>query len=109
MKNMIGCCGLDCEKCGAYLATVNNDEELRKQTAKQWSEWNQTEIPPEAVNCTGCRSEGVRTYYCDCMCEIRKCALGKGYETCRECVDRGDCQTLRTITDHDEDAAGRVK
>ena len=57
MKQLIGCCGLDCEKCGAYIATVNNDDEMRKQTAKLWSEWNNTEIPPEAINCTGCRTE----------------------------------------------------
>lgn len=25
MKNMIAYCGLDCENCDAYLATVNND------------------------------------------------------------------------------------
>lgn len=46
MKAMLGCCGLDCEKCGAYLATINNDDEMRKQTAKLWSEWNNTTIPP---------------------------------------------------------------
>ena len=26
MKNMIGYCGLDCEKCDAYLATINDDQ-----------------------------------------------------------------------------------
>lgn len=25
---MIACCGLDCEKCDAYIATKNNDNEL---------------------------------------------------------------------------------
>ncbi len=44
MNNMIGCCGLNCEKCGAYIATVNNDDEMRQKTARLWSEWNNTEI-----------------------------------------------------------------
>lgn len=34
MKDMIGYCGLDCEKCDAYLATINNDQALREKTAK---------------------------------------------------------------------------
>ena len=26
MKTMIACCGLNCEKCDAYLATIHNDQ-----------------------------------------------------------------------------------
>ena len=26
----IACCGLDCEKCDARLATINNDDKLKK-------------------------------------------------------------------------------
>ena len=40
MKNMIGYCGLDCEKCDAYIATVHNDQDLRETTAKLWAELN---------------------------------------------------------------------
>ena len=29
MKKNLGYCGLDCEKCDAYLATIHNDDELR--------------------------------------------------------------------------------
>lgn len=35
MKDLIACCGLDCENCDARKATVNNDDALRKKTAKQ--------------------------------------------------------------------------
>ena len=105
MKQLIGCCGLDCEKCGAYIATVNNDDEMRKQTAKLWSEWNNTEIPPEAINCTGCRTDGVKAYYCSELCAIRKCALGKGYATCGECAGWENCRTLKVIHDNSEEAA----
>ena len=34
MNKMIAYCGLDCEKCDAYLATINDDHELRRKTAK---------------------------------------------------------------------------
>ncbi|WP_346708415.1 DUF3795 domain-containing protein [Massilistercora timonensis] len=32
MKDMIGYCGLDCEKCDAYLATVHDDQDLREES-----------------------------------------------------------------------------
>ena len=35
MKNMIGYCGLDCEKCDAYLATINDDQALRERTRSE--------------------------------------------------------------------------
>ena len=34
MKDMIGYCGLDCETCDAYLATIRDDQALREKTAK---------------------------------------------------------------------------
>ncbi len=32
MKQLIACCGLDCESCDARIATVKNDDELREKT-----------------------------------------------------------------------------
>ena len=75
MKDMIGYCGLDCEKCDAYLATINNDQALREKTAKLWAELNNATIMPEHINCEGCRMNGAKTVFCDSLCEIRKCAL----------------------------------
>ena len=45
MKDMIGYCGLDCEKCDAYLATINDDQVLREKTAKLWAELNNAPHP----------------------------------------------------------------
>ena len=53
MKEMIGYCGLDCEKCDAYIAIVNDDQALREKTAKLWAELNKAPILPEHVNCEG--------------------------------------------------------
>lgn len=79
MKDMIGYCGLDCEKCDAYLATINNDQALREKTAKLWAELNNATIMPEHINCEGCRMNGAKTVFCDSLCEIRKCALEKAF------------------------------
>ena len=101
MKDMIGYCGLDCEKCDAYMATVNDDQSLREKTAKQWAELNNAPILPEHINCEGCRVEGVKTVFCEHMCEIRKCALRKGVSTCGNCSELETCQTVGAIISND--------
>lgn len=75
MKGMIAYCGLDCEKCDAYLATINDDQALREKTAKLWAELNNAPVLPEHINCEGCRVDGIKTIYCDSLCAIRQCAL----------------------------------
>ena len=80
MKDMIGYCGLDCESCDAYLATVNDDQALRERTAKVWAELNQAPILPEHINCEGCRMNGAKTVFCDRLCGIRQCAIKKGLQ-----------------------------
>ena len=51
MKQLIACCGLDCENCDARIATINNDDKLREETARKWSLMNNTsEITPETIN-----------------------------------------------------------
>ena len=94
MKDMIGYCGLDCEKCDAYIATVNDDQALREKTAKLWAELNNAPILPEHINCEGCRMNGAKTVFCDSLCGIRKCALNKGVSTCGDCPDLETCAKI---------------
>lgn len=97
MKEMMGYCGLDCETCDAYLATIHNDQALREKTAKLWAELNHAPILPEHINCIGCRSDGVKTVFCEHMCTIRQCALNKGVTTCGSCPELESCQTVGAI------------
>lgn len=109
MKEMIAYCGLDCEKCDAYIATANNDNALREKTAKLWSELNHAPIIAEMINCMGCRTDGVKTPYCDSMCEIRKCVMNKGFETCGNCADIQSCQSMKLILDNVPDALNNLE
>ena len=109
MKNMIAYCGLDCGKCDAYLATIHNDEALRRKTAKLWSELNHVTILPEHINCEGCRVNGKKTVYCDKLCQIRQCALKKGVETCGGCPEMETCQTLAMVISNNPDARKNLK
>ena len=61
MNPFIAYCGLDCEACEARLATIGDDDGLRKKVAKLWSDLNSVEITPEMINCMGCRTDGVKT------------------------------------------------
>ncbi len=97
MEKLIAYCGLDCEKCDARIATVNEDNELREKTAKLWSELNNAPITAEMINCEGCRADGVKTPFCDFMCEIRKCAIDRQYDACTACPDSSSCEKLALI------------
>lgn len=97
MGDLIAYCGLDCEKCDAYLATIHDDQELREKTAKLWAQLNQAPILPEHINCEGCRVNGVKTVFCDSLCRIRQCALKKGVTTCGQCPELETCGTVGAI------------
>lgn len=109
MKDMIAYCGLDCEKCDAYLATINDDQVLREKTAKLWSELNNAPIQPEHINCEGCRVDGIKTVYCDNLCAIRQCALKKSMTTCGSCPDMVECQTVGMVISNNPAALKNLK
>ena len=101
---MIAYCGLDCEKCDAYIATKNNDQALREKTAKLWSELNKVPILPEHINCEGCRVNGKKTVYCESLCQIRQCALKKAMTTCGNCPEMEQCPIVGAVHAHNADA-----
>lgn len=104
MEDLIAYCGLNCKECEAYIATINDDNELRKKVSKLWSELNGIEITPEMINCTGCRVDGVKTIFCDSICQIRQCALAKNVETCADCEEMEECEKLVIIFENNSDA-----
>lgn len=108
-KQLIACCGLDCEKCDARIATINNDDQLRKKTAKLWSKMNQVLITPDMINCMGCRAEGIKAAFCDSMCEIKKCVVEKGFSTCANCPDINSCEKMKMVSTSNPDAMNNLK
>ena len=100
MKQLIASCGLDCEKCEARIATLNDDNNLRLKVAKEWGEMNQMEFQPEWINCEGCRTDGCKTYYCSEVCKIRRRVKEKDYNTCGNCAELRTCSTLGELAAH---------
>ena len=94
MKQLIACCGLDCESCDARIATVKNDNELREKTAQKWSAMNNApEITAATINCMGCRADGVKFAYCSVYCEI--C-----FNTWGDCDELDSCQIVGAVLQH---------
>ena len=100
MKQLIACCGIDCENCDARIATVNNDNELREKTAQKWRVmYNAPDITAASINCMGCRTDGSKVAHCD-ECEIRICVKEKGFNTCGECEELETCPIVGFVIQH---------
>ncbi len=95
MEKMIARCGLICSSCPAFIATKNNDNKLREETAKNWSEMFSSNIRPEDINCLGCLSTNTKKLCFHCsQCEIRKCAFSMKVENCAYCDSYETCGTI---------------
>ena len=109
MKEFIAYCGLNCETCEAWMATIHNDDTQRKKVAKLWSDLNGVEITPEMINCVGCRIDGIKTPYCESLCPIRQCAQKKSVETCGDCADVNACAKVAMILENSEEARRNLR
>ena len=108
MKQLLAYCGLDCEKCDARLATLNDDQALREKTAKLWTELNGVEITPEMINCDGCRVDGRKTPFCESLCPVKQCASAKGVETCGACAEMESCPKVGMIIGNTPEARANL-
>lgn len=94
----LGYCGLNCEDCPVFIATVNDDNNLRLKTARGWSSLyaeflGKDGLKSEDMNCRGCRSES--GLFIGCMnCPIRKCCREKNFITCASCSKYETCGML---------------
>lgn len=87
MNEMIAYCGLLCHECGAFIATMADDNEKRAEVARQWTKDYHKDFKPEDINCFGCRAEGVQVFgYCQ-ICKIRACGRERGVVNCAYCND----------------------
>jgi hypothetical protein len=97
MEKLISCCGLNCATCDARIATIKNDDELRKATAEKWRvAYNASYLSPEMINCTGCREDGVKYYQCN-KCEIKNCVKTRGFSTCGDCPEMETCSSVSGV------------
>lgn len=87
MEEIIAICGLTCHECGAYLATINDDDQKRAEVAELWSKEYSSDLKPEDIICEGCLSDGENLFSYTKVCEIRKCGKEKAVLNCAHCSD----------------------
>jgi hypothetical protein len=93
---IVAICGIACSECPAYVATVNDDDEKRRQTAGEWSKAYNADLKPESINCMSCLSEDGPVFHHCTVCEIRKCGMAKGVPNCAHC-DEYACEKLTAL------------
>ena len=109
MEKLIACCGLNCTDCDAWIATMNNDDEMRRATAEKWTtQFNATGLTFEMINCTGCRQEGVKLGHCE-QCQVRICVISKGFDTCADCFELETCSIVGMIHKYAPEALQNLK
>lgn len=91
MEKKICCCGHDCSRCVTYLATVREDEALRKQSQAFYRETFGIELPPDEIRCLGIDSDCVLSLCRECPWV--KCCREKGIGACEECAEY-PCEAL---------------
>ncbi len=94
MTEVLGCCGLDCEKCRAYIATRNKDVKLAAELAKLWSISDDRNYKVEDIWCDGCHSGRLHGF---CIrCPPRLCAKERKLANCGICKEY-PCEKLEGV------------
>jgi hypothetical protein len=109
---MLACCGLQCDTCPIFLATLEKDKpkqvEMRKSIAKECRKHYNMQIQPEEItDCDGCISETERIFSGCSNCKIRKCAQAKNLKSCAYCSDF-ICDKLKEMFALDPEAKIRL-
>jgi hypothetical protein len=85
---MLAYCGLNCDTCDAYKATISGDQEGLKKAAEGWH------VTPKDVICLGCTSDTPFVSGFLGACEVRSCAIKKGLSLCAACGDYAGCEKI---------------
>ena len=80
-------CGVDCTTCPAHIATSTNNEQLRIETAAEWSKMYNADIKPKDIHCQGCTSGSEDIFHHCTVCEIRSCGIEKKVINCGHCIE----------------------
>lgn len=113
MDSMRGFCGLACDSCPIYLATIEKDitkqTQMRKDIADQLAKIYGTIPKPEIISdCDGCKANDGRLFTGCIDCKIRKCAMAKKLDNCAFCNDF-ICETLDKHYKYDTASRDRLE
>jgi len=81
---LVGACGIFCKNCSFYIATIEDNIDLKKQIAKKIFPDKDPELIYDKIVCYGCHGP-IDTHWSP-SCKILDCSREKGYMTCAECA-----------------------
>jgi hypothetical protein len=95
-------CGVDCNACDVFKATVHGDAEALERAHKLWTKtaqkhWGMQTLDPAILKCKGCRCEGTEIFKGCRHCPIRRCAKGRDLSSCGLCPDWKQCERLTEV------------
>jgi hypothetical protein len=87
-------CGYQCpDDCQFLQATRENNDSLKMLAYNNWKikEKYGIEFEADKTFCWGCKTKDKPVGIVLSNCQVRKCAIEKGYECCIECTDLAQC------------------
>lgn len=99
---MLGYCGINCDGCAAYKATVTSDEELMQHVEKTFGDGTGTREDWVCLGCLHSEPALVATYCASCT--IRGCAIEHGVENCAVCPEHDGCKKLHPFIEEEDKA-----
>ena len=84
--NKLAYCGLVCEECEIYQATIADDPILKETTAQKFSS-PKYPIDTADINCYGCSGNDQAVFKFCTECEIRLCGVNHKLDNCGSCTD----------------------
>ena len=95
MGKIIAVCGLACDDCPAFTATLKDDQLEKERVAKMWSS-SEFPLKAEDISCEGCTTvKGKLMKFCE-TCQVRQCGMEKNVSNCAYCGDY-PCDKLNEV------------
>lgn len=92
-KEIVTKCGMRCDLCVAYIhhPDQGNPEEMQR-ASDVWEKYFGFRLEPGDIACGGCLED--EKGLLDKECPVRPCVVRRGHETCAQCGEYEDCETL---------------
>lgn len=92
-EQIIAYCGLLCNECPVFMATINKDDQVQVELAKEYSN-EKCHFEPEDISCSGCYEVDLANSKMCSNCKIRACGAEKVVENCARCNEY-PCELLK--------------
>jgi hypothetical protein len=96
MTDLFAKCGANCGRCPAYRENIITDED-RQRCSDGWHKYLGARIKPDRIRCDGCQTpDDENPALIIRSCNVRKCALINGVQTCAHC-SKYPCEDLERL------------